>query len=132
MLQSLIKTKQSQVRKVPSCPSSDSCKNHPERFNNEMNTMVCPCSHRCVHCLLGSSSSLTFFFLYGLVTFQMNSHQLSLTLSASRHHTHPFMAEGKSEKGAQPSPWPKGFPRKLGLSAEAPGTLQHKNVFTHN
>lgn len=49
-------------------------------------------------------------------------HHTEGPLSASRHHTHPFMAEGKSEKGAQPSPWPKGFPRKLGLSAEAPGT----------
>lgn len=32
------------------------------------------------------------------------------------------MVDRKAEKGAQPSPWPKGFPRKPGESAEAPGT----------
>lgn len=44
------------------------------------------------------------------------------TLYASRHHTHPLMADRTAEKGAQPSTLPKGFPRKPGSSAEAPGT----------
>lgn len=44
------------------------------------------------------------------------------TLYASRHHTHPLMVDRTAEKGAQPSTLPKGFPRKPGSSAEAPGT----------
>ena len=70
---------------------------------------------------------------FGLVNFQMNNLKCSLTLSASRHHIHPFIVDSKCKKVLKPSALPKVFRLETGIVSKSSwDTAIQKYFFTHN
>lgn len=128
------KKKNSPMSYYAFCKSSDHSKSYPKWLHQKMTEFVPPFEMRISHPQCNCSDQLktfisflhcvgSFQLTFCLAHFQMSNHKCSLTLSASRHHIHPFMVDSKSEKGSKPSPLPKCFVWKLELSAKAPGTL---------
>lgn len=107
----------------PSCH----CRGRPKRLQQEIMTKLVPPFKQ--ESLILTANDLGPSADFRFVNSQAHDHSYTLTWSVSRHHTHPFMVYSKSEKGSRPSTSPTCSVWKLELSAKAPGTLQHKNIF---